>query len=56
MIELILNDDDLMKTSQVELELSSDDFEQLFELQKELDSIDNMDEENQPNGKQKNAC
>lgn len=54
-IELIPNDDDLMKPIEgVEvIEFSQDDFDQLLELQKEIESFDNMDEE--ANGKCKHC-
>lgn len=55
-IELIPNDDDLMKPIQEEevLVFSQDEFDQLLELQKEIESFDNVDEEAIANGKCKN--
>lgn len=39
-----------MKPNQEVIVFSPEDFEQLLELQQELESLDNMEEENQTNG------
>lgn len=47
-------DDDLMKSSQVEIiHFSPDEFEQLLEIQKEMDDLCDTDEVDQLNGEHK---